>query len=131
MERKAQEVIDACWASSDNPIVMIHDIGAGGYCNAVPELVHDAGLGAHVELRAINNADPGMSPMEIWCNEAQERYVIGLREKDVAQFAALCERERCPYSVIGTAVDEDRLVVHDSLLGNNTIDLPMLSLIHI
>jgi phosphoribosylformylglycinamidine synthase len=128
MERKAQEVIDACWASSDNPIVMIHDIGAGGYCNAVPELVHDAGLGAHVELRAINNADPGMSPMEIWCNEAQERYVIGLREKDVAQFAALCERERCPYSIIGTAVDEDRLVVHDSLLGNNTVDLPMSTL---
>lgn len=128
MERKAQEVIDACWASEDNPIVMIHDIGAGGYCNAVPELVHDAGLGAHVELRTINNADPGMSPMEIWCNEAQERYVIGLREKDVAQFAALCERERCPYSVIGTAVDEDRLVVHDSLLGNNTVDLPMSTL---
>jgi phosphoribosylformylglycinamidine synthase len=128
MERKAQEVIDACWASSDNPIVMIHDIGAGGYCNAVPELVHDAGLGAHVELRAINNADPGMSPMEIWCNEAQERYVIGLRDSDVAQFAALCERERCPYSIIGTAVDEDRLVVHDSLLGNNTVDLPMSTL---
>ncbi len=129
MERRAQEVIDACWASGEqNPIVMIHDIGAGGYCNAVPELVHDAGLGARVELRDIANADPGMSPMEIWCNEAQERYVIGLRSKDVDRFAAMCERERCPYTVIGTAVDEDRLVVHDRLLGNNTVDLPMSTL---
>ena len=129
MERRAQEVIDTCWASGEkNPIVMIHDIGAGGYCNAVPELVHDAGLGARVELRDIANADPGMSPMEIWCNEAQERYVIGLRSKDVARFAAMCERERCPFAVIGTAVDEDRLVVHDRLLGNNTVDLPMSTL---
>ncbi len=129
MERRCQEVIDACWASGDdNPIVMIHDIGAGGYCNAVPELVHDAGLGATVELRDIINADLGMSPMEIWCNEAQERYVIGLREADVEQFATMCERERCPYSVIGTATAEDRLVVHDSLLGNNTVDLPMSTL---
>ncbi|MGB4796309.1 MAG: phosphoribosylformylglycinamidine synthase, partial [Candidatus Saccharimonadales bacterium] len=129
MERRAQEVIDTCWASGEqNPIVMIHDIGAGGYCNAVPELVHDAGLGARVELRDIANADPGMSPMEIWCNEAQERYVIGLRSKDVDRFAAMCERERCPYTVIGTAVDEDRLVVHDHLLGNNTVDLPMSTL---
>jgi phosphoribosylformylglycinamidine synthase len=129
MERRAQEVIDACWASGEqNPIVMIHDIGAGGYCNAVPELVHDAGLGARVELRDIANADPGMSPMEIWCNEAQERYVIGLRSKDADRFAAMCERERCPYTVIGTAVDEDRLVVHDRLLGNNTVDLPMTTL---
>jgi len=129
MERRAQEVIDACWASGEqNPIVMIHDIGAGGYCNAVPELVHDAGLGARVELRDIANADPGMSPMEIWCNEAQERYVIGLHEKDVARFAKICERERCPYTVIGTAVDEDRLVVSDRLLGNNTVDLPMSTL---
>ena len=76
----------------------------------------------------IANADPGMSPMEIWCNEAQERYVIGLRSKDVDRFAAMCERERCPYTVIGTAVDEDRLVVHDRLLGNNTVDLPMSTL---
>lgn len=128
MERRCQEVIDACWASEDNPIVMIHDIGAGGYCNAVPELVHDAGLGATVELRDIQNADLSMSPMEIWCNEAQERYVIGLRADDVEQFAAICERERCPYSVIGTATDEDRLVVHDRLLGNDTVDLPMSTL---
>ncbi len=129
MERRAQEVIDACWASgSENPIVMIHDIGAGGYCNAVPELVHDAGLGAEVELRDIDNADPGMSPMEIWCNEAQERYVIGLRAGDVDRFAAICQRERCPFTVIGTAIDEDRLVVHDHLLGNDTVDLPMSTL---
>lgn len=129
MERRCQEVIDSCWASGDaNPIVMIHDIGAGGYCNAVPELVHDAGLGAEIELRDINNAEPGMSPMEIWCNEAQERYVIGLPEADVAKFVAICKRERCPYSVIGTAINEDRLVVHDRLLGNDTVDLPMSTL---
>ena len=129
MERRAQEVIDACWASgAENPIVMIHDIGAGGYCNAVPELVHDAGLGAEVELRDIHNADPSMSPMEIWCNEAQERYVIGLRPADVERFAAMCERERCPYSVIGTATAEDRLIVHDRLLGNDTVNLPMSTL---
>ncbi|QQS19431.1 phosphoribosylformylglycinamidine synthase [Candidatus Saccharibacteria bacterium] len=128
MERRAQEVIDTCWASSENPIVMIHDIGAGGYCNAVPELVHDAGLGAEVELRNIDNADPGMSPMEIWCNEAQERYVIGLREADVERFASICKRERCPFTVIGTATDKDRLVVHDNLLDNDTVDLPMSTL---
>jgi phosphoribosylformylglycinamidine synthase len=126
MERRAQEVIDACWASGDeNPIVMIHDIGAGGYCNAVPELVHDAGLGAEIELRAINNADMSMSPMEIWCNEAQERYVIGLRPGDLEKFEAFCRRERCPYSVIGTATSEQQLVVHDSLLQNDTVNLPM------
>jgi phosphoribosylformylglycinamidine synthase len=128
MERRAQEVIDTCWASEDNPIVMIHDIGAGGYCNAVPELVHDAGLGASVELRDIHNADLSMSPMEIWCNEAQERYVIGLRPADVERFAAICQRERCPFAVIGTATAEDRLVVHDSLLGNDTVNLPMSTL---
>ncbi|PID99492.1 phosphoribosylformylglycinamidine synthase [Candidatus Saccharibacteria bacterium] len=128
MERRCQEVIDACWASDHNPIVMIHDIGAGGYCNAVPELVHDAGLGATVELRDIDNADLSMSPMEIWCNEAQERYVIGLRDSDVEKFAAICQRERCPFRVIGTATDEDRLVVHDRLLGNDTVNLPMSTL---
>lgn len=126
MERRAQEVIDACWASGDdNPIVMIHDIGAGGYCNAVPELVHDAGLGAEIELRDIQNADPSMSPMEIWCNEAQERYVIGLHPQDLEQFEAFCKRERCPYSVIGTATAEQQLVVHDALLQNDTVNLPM------
>lgn len=125
MERRAQEVIDACWASDDNPIVMIHDIGAGGYCNAVPELVHDAELGAKIELRDIHSADPGMSPMEIWCNEAQERYVIGVRPNDLDRLKAFCEREHCPYSIIGTATAEQRLVVHDSLLQNNTVDVPM------
>lgn len=126
MERRCQEVIDTCWASQDNPmIVMIHDIGAGGYCNAVPELVHDAGLGAEIELRDIDNADPGMSPMEIWCNEAQERYVIGLRSEDVERFRTICERERCPFTVIGTATEDQQLVVHDRLLNNDTVNLPM------
>ncbi len=128
MERRCQEVIDACWADDDNPIVMIHDIGAGGYCNAVPELVHDAGLGADIDLRAVDNAEPGMSPMEIWCNEAQERYVIGLRKADLPRLATICARERCPFAVIGTALAEDRLVVRDRLLGNNTVDLPMSTL---
>lgn len=129
MERRAQEVIDACWASGDtNPIVMIHDIGAGGYCNAVPELVHDAGLGADIELRDIDNADPGMSPMEIWCNEAQERYVISVHPEDLERFVAFCERERCPYTVIGTATKKQQLIVRDRLLGNETVNLPMQTL---
>lgn len=126
MERRCQEVIDACWAGGDtNPITMIHDIGAGGYCNAVPELVHDAGLGAEIELRDIHNAEPSMSPMEIWCNEAQERYVLGISPDNLAVFEAFCVRERCPYTVIGTATEDPTLVVHDRLLGNDTVNLPM------
>lgn len=129
MERRCQEVIDACWAAGDaNPIVSIHDIGAGGYCNAIPEVVHDSELGAIVSLRDIPNADPGMSPMEIWCNEAQERYVIGVHPADLAQFEAYCARERCPYAVVATTTADEQLIVHDDLLGNDTVNLPMATL---
>lgn len=129
MERRCQEVIDACWAlGTDNPIVAIHDIGAGGYSNALPELVHDSDVGAVFELRDIPSAETGLSPLEIWCNEAQERYVLGVDQANLAEFEALCARERCPYAVVGTATAEQTLVVHDSLLGNDTVNLPMATL---
>ncbi len=114
MQRRAQEVIDRCWAMGEaNPILSIHDVGAGGLSNAVPELVHGAGLGAEIDLRAIPNDQPGMSPMEIWCNEAQERYVLALDPQQLEAFKAICERERCPYAVIGRTTAEPRLVVQD------------------
>ena len=129
MERRCQEVIDACWAmGDDNPIITVHDIGAGGYSNALTEFVHDSDLGGRFELRDIPNADMGMSPMEIWCNEAQERYVIGLTDENLALFTELCERERCPFAVVGEATEEPQLVVHDSLFNNNPIDIPMSTL---
>src|SRR5690606_17230167 len=98
--------------------------GAGGWSNALPELVHDSGRGAKFELRDLPNAEPGMSPMEIWSNEAQERYVLGIHEKDLERFAELCARERCDYAVVGEATEEERLVVHDREFANNFIDLP-------
>lgn len=126
MERRCQEVIDKCWALGEsNPIITIHDIGAGGYSNALTEFVHDSDLGGEFELRDIPNADPGMSPLEIWCNEAQERYVIGLIDEDLARFTEICERERCPFAVVGIATEEKQLVVHDKLFGNDPIDIPM------
>lgn len=129
MERRCQEVIDTCWAlGEDNPIVSIHDIGAGGYSNALPELVHDSAVGACFQLRDLPSAEPGLSPLEIWCNEAQERYVLGVGETDIARFEAICQRERCPYAVVGIATSEQQLVVKDSLFGNNTVDLPMATL---
>ena len=126
IERRCQEVINACWAlGDDNPIITIHDIGAGGYSNALTEFVYDSNLGGTFELRDLPNADPGMSPLEIWCNEAQERYVIGLTDDDLARFTAICERERCPFAVVGEATEQKQLIVHDSLFGNNPIDMPM------
>lgn len=126
IERRVQEVIDRCWAMGDNnPIISIHDVGAGGVSNALPELVHDSGVGAHFELRKIPSADPGLSPMEIWCNESQERYVLGVATKDLAAFEELCRRERCPYSVVGQTTQEEQLVVTDSLLGGSPVDLPL------
>jgi phosphoribosylformylglycinamidine synthase len=123
MQRRAQEVIDRCWEmGEDNPILRIHDVGAGGLSNAVPELVHGAGLGAEIDLRAIPNDQPGMSPMEIWCNEAQERYVLALDPAKLETFAALCERERCPYAVIGHTTAEPRLVVHDPYFARRAAD---------
>ena len=126
MQRRAQEVIDACWAMGEsNPILSIHDVGAGGLSNAVPELVNDSGLGGRFELRAIPNDDPGMSPMQVWCNESQERYVLAIDSARLAEFQALCERERCPCAVLGEATGDTRLVVGDGYFDNTPIDLPM------
>ncbi len=118
MQRRCQEVIDQCWAlGSGNPILSIHDVGAGGLSNAVPELINDAGLGGHFELRSVPNDQRGMSPMQIWCNEAQERYVVAVDATQLAVFQTLCERERCPCAVIGHATLEPRLVVEDRYFG--------------
>jgi len=126
IERRCQEVIDRCWQLGDaNPIVSIHDVGAGGLSNAMPELVNDAGRGARFELRAIPNDEPGMSPMEIWCNEAQERYVLAIKPEEMERFAALCERERAPYAVIGEATAEQQLVLGDGYFDNSPIDMPL------
>ena len=126
MERRCQEVIDQCWAQGDsNPIRFIHDVGAGGLSNALPELVKDGERGGSFRLRDIPNAEQQLSPLEIWCNEAQERYVMAVAEADLARFAAICERERCPYAVVGEATEELHLSVQDSHFANQPIDLPM------
>ena len=126
MERRAQEVIDRCWQMGrDNPILLIHDVGAGGLSNAVPEAVDHSGHGAMIELRDVDNAEPGMSPMGIWCNEAQERYVLIVADDRIDEFRALCERERCPVSVIGTLTDDGNLTVTDRHFGNRVVDMPM------
>lgn len=126
MERRCQEVIDRCWAAGDdNPIVSIHDVGAGGLSNALPELVHDSARGARFELRAVPSDEPGMTPLEIWCNEAQERYVLAIAPVALANFEALCARERCPYAVLGHATDDGMLVVDDRHFGNRPIDMPL------
>ena len=126
MERRCQEVIDRCVAlGKDNPILSIHDVGAGGISNAIPEIINDAGRGGRFELRIVPNDEPGMSPMEIWCNEAQERYVLAIAEDKLDTFRALCERERAVYAVVGTATVEQQLLVGDSLFENNPVNLPM------
>jgi len=126
MQRRCQEVIDRASAlGDDTPVLSIHDVGAGGLSNAVPELLHDAGRGGQIELRDIPNAAPGMSPLEIWCNEAQERYVLAVRADRVAAFRELCARERCPMAVIGQATDDGRLRVTDRDLGASPIDIPL------
>ncbi|NQU38995.1 MAG: phosphoribosylformylglycinamidine synthase [Lentisphaerae bacterium] len=122
MERRCQGVVDACIALGEaNPIVSIHDIGAGGLSNGCPELV--AETGGHFQLRNIHNEDLSMSPMEIWCCEAQERYVLAVAEPDIERFLALCERERCPVALLGTVMDDHRLVLEDSHFGNKPIDI--------
>lgn len=126
IQRRAQEVIDRCWAMGENnPIISIHDVGAGGLSNAMPEIVHDSARGARFELRCIPNDDPGMSPMEIWCNEAQERYVLAISAARLAEFEAMCERERCPFAVIGEATEEEQLVLGDGAFDNTPIDISM------
>jgi phosphoribosylformylglycinamidine synthase len=126
MERRCQEVIDACCAlGDDNPIQLIHDVGAGGLSNALPELVKDAGVGGRIELRRIPSADPGMSPLEIWCNEAQERYVLGVPLARLPTFESICARERCPFAVVGEAIAEPHLEVGDQMLEERPVDLPL------
>ncbi|HVY64713.1 MAG TPA: phosphoribosylformylglycinamidine synthase [Gammaproteobacteria bacterium] len=126
MQRRAQEVIDTCWALGDaNPIAAIHDIGAGGLSNAVPEIVDHSGCGAVIDLRAIPNDEPGMSPMELWCNESQERYMLTIEAADVPRFVAICERERCPYAVIGELTAKRDLIVRDATLGGAPVAMPM------
>ncbi|GHC23131.1 phosphoribosylformylglycinamidine synthase [Aidingimonas halophila] len=126
MERRAQEVIDRCWAlGDDNPIRFIHDVGAGGLSNALPELVKDGGCGGKFDLRAVPNAEPGMSPLEIWCNEAQERYVLAVAPEDIEAFDTLCQRERCPYAVVGEATEAHHLEVNDEHFDTHPVDLPM------
>ena len=126
IERRAQEVIDRCWQlGQGNPIIAIHDVGAGGLSNAFPELVNDAGRGAVFELRAVPLEEHGMSPLQIWCNESQERYVLSVLPEDLEKFRAICERERCPFAVVGTATDDGRLQVRDELFGNSPVDLPL------
>ncbi|MGC9456561.1 MAG: phosphoribosylformylglycinamidine synthase [Halothiobacillaceae bacterium] len=130
MQRRCQEVIDRCMTlGSNNPIVSIHDVGAGGLSNAFPELVDDAGLGGHFHLRKIPSDEPGMSPLAIWCNESQERYVLAIRPESLEQFRSLCDRERAPFSVIGRATSERQLVVEDELFNNRPVDMPMETLL--
>jgi phosphoribosylformylglycinamidine synthase len=126
MERRAQEVIDRCWQLGDkNPILSIHDVGAGGLSNALPELVHGGGRGGRFELRAAPSEESGMSPREIWCNEAQERYVLAIPPDRLDEFRALCERERCPFAVLGEATDENHLLVTDSHFKNAPVDVSL------
>ena len=126
MERRAQEVIDHCWAlGKRNPIQSVHDVGAGGLSNALPELVHDSGRGARFELRDVPSAEPGLSPLEIWCNEAQERYVLAVNPEQLEAFEDICRRERCPFAVVGTVTKEERLLVTDRLFNTKPVDVPM------
>jgi phosphoribosylformylglycinamidine synthase len=126
MQRRAQEVIDRCWQMGEqNPILSIHDVGAGGLSNALPELVHGGGRGGRFELRAVPSEESGMSPREIWCNEAQERYVLAIEPGRIAEFRAICERERCPFAVLGEATADGRLQVADEVLQNDAVDVPL------
>ncbi len=126
MERRCQEVIDSCWMQGDNnPILSIHDVGAGGLSNALPELVHDGGCGADFELREVHNDEPGMTPMQIWCNESQERYTIAIDPEKIEDFKALCERERCPYAILGKTTEKLDLRVHDNHFDNYPVDMPL------
>ena len=126
MERRCQEVIDRCWQLGEhNPISFIHDVGAGGLSNAFPELVNDGGRGGRFELRNVPNDEPGMAPHEIWSNESQERYVLAVDAADFERFKAICERERCPFAVVGEATEEPHLTVADSHFGNKPVDMPL------
>ncbi|MFC3532303.1 phosphoribosylformylglycinamidine synthase [Vogesella facilis] len=126
IERRCQEVIDRCWQrGAANPIVSLHDVGAGGLSNAFPELVNDAGRGAIFQLRKVHLEEKGMTPMQIWSNESQERYVLAILPQDLDTFTAICERERCPFAVLGVATDDGHLQVRDDHFDNNPVDMPL------
>ena len=126
MQRRAQEVIDRCWAlGEDNPILLIHDVGAGGLSNALPEAIAHSNRGGRIDLRTIPSAESELSPMELWCNESQERYVLALVPGSTERFAALCERERCPFAVVGEVTGDGRLHVVDPLLEATPVDMPL------
>jgi len=126
MERRCQQVIDHCWALGEsNPIEFIHDIGAGGLSNGVPELVHDGGRGGSFELRRVPNDERGMSPVEIWCNESQERYVLAVSPEELESFEKICDRERCPFAVLGEATEVEHLTLTDEHFDNKPVDIPM------
>jgi len=131
IERRAQEVISQCFimgvdqSRCGNPIQLIHDVGAGGLSNAIPEVVDHSNKGAELDLRVIPSAEPGMTPLEIWCNEAQERYVLAIDPKDLKLFERICKRERCPYAVVGKINDHGKLRLHDDYFENYPIDMPM------
>ncbi|KEQ19786.1 phosphoribosylformylglycinamidine synthase [Endozoicomonas numazuensis] len=126
MERRCQEVIDQCWQLGDeNPVAFIHDVGAGGLSNALPELVSDGGRGGRFQLRDILNDEPGMSPLALWCNESQERYVMAVAPENMELFESICKRERCLYAVVGEATNEPHLLVEDSHFDNNPVDMPL------
>jgi phosphoribosylformylglycinamidine synthase len=126
MERRCQEVIDKCWQlGENNPIQFIHDVGAGGLSNAFPELINDGGRGGIFDLRKVHNDEAGMTPMELWCNESQERYVMSVAPENLALFAQICERERAPFAVVGEATEQAHLTVTDPHFDNKPIDLPL------
>jgi phosphoribosylformylglycinamidine synthase len=126
MQRRAQEVIDACWQLGDaNPILLIHDVGAGGLSNGIPEAIDHNKRGGRIDLRAVPSDERDMSPLEIWCNEAQERYVLAIAPDHLETFAALCARERCPFAVVGNTTNDGQLVVTDPLHHNTPVDMPL------
>lgn len=126
MQRRAQEVINSCWSlGRDNPIVSIHDVGAGGLSNAIPELVYDHKRGAQIELRDIPSADLSLSPLELWCNESQERYVLVITENRLAEFSKIAEREHCAFAVVGFVTETPQLIVYDREHQNNVIDMSL------
>jgi phosphoribosylformylglycinamidine synthase len=130
IQRRAQEVIDRCWQmGADNPILSVHDVGAGGVSNALPELAHSGGVGAVFDLRKVPTEEPGMSPAEIWSNESQERYVLAITPNRIAEFQAMCERERCPFAVVGEATGDGHLTVTDAHFGVNPVDMEMEALL--
>ncbi len=130
IQRRAQEVIDRCWQLGEaNPILSVHDVGAGGLSNALPEIVHGGQRGARFDLRAIPSEEPGMSPREIWCNEAQERYVLAIDAGALERFRTICERERCPFAVVGRVTASQQLIVEDPAFGNTPVDMPLSTLL--